>query len=86
MRRARVKQSRRRVGEVAIQGRALVISPLRMKCYSPFAHEVVGFDRTIDVFTMDTHSNAHQHVLRTLSYASINTEKIGSLESLESEA
>ena len=59
---------------------------MRIQYHSPFAHEVVGFDRAVNVFAMNAYRHTHQHVLRTLSYATINTKQVRSLQSLESEA
>lgn len=52
----------------------------------PLGHQVVGLNCTLDVIAVDPTSNAHNHVLRTLSSTTINFEEIGPLEGFEAEA
>jgi len=52
----------------------------------PLGHQVVGLDSLLDIISMDSDSDSHDHVLGTLSDVSIDSEKVGSLEGLESEA
>lgn len=52
----------------------------------PLGHQVVGFDSLLDIVSVDTNSDSHDHVLGTLSDVSIDSKKVRSLEGLESEA
>ena len=49
-------------------------------------HEVVGLDNPFDILAMDANSDTHDHLLRPLSYSTIDSEQIGSLEGFETEA
>ena len=49
-------------------------------------HEMVGLDNPFDIFAMNTNSDTHDHLLRSLSYSTIDSEQIGSFEGFETEA
>ena len=51
-----------------------------------FRHEVIGLKDSIDVGTMNTNSNTHDHVLGSFSHTTVDTKQIWSLEGFESEA
>src|SRR5690606_36831102 len=48
-------------------------------------HMVVSLDCLLNIIAVDSNSNTHDHMLRTLGDLSVNTEKVGSLKGLESE-
>ena len=39
-------------------------------------HEMIGIDDTFDVFAMNANGDTHDHVLRSLSYSTIDSEQI----------
>jgi hypothetical protein len=43
----------------------------------PLGHEVVCFKYTIDIFSMDTNGDAHDHVLRAFSDTIVDAEEVG---------
>ena len=49
-------------------------------------HEIVGFDNTLDVRSVDTYSNTHKHVLRPLSGDTVDLQQVGAFEGFETEA
>lgn len=51
-----------------------------------FRHHVVRLEDVLEVRTVDTNGDPHEQVLRTLGHAAIDTEKVGSLQRLETEA
>lgn len=48
-------------------------------------HEVIGLDSTINVTSMNTDRDAHEHVLWSLSDPIVNSEQIRAFKSLEAE-
>lgn len=50
------------------------------------AHKMVCFDGAVNVVAVDTNGDTHQHVLRTLSDASVKAEEVGSFERFETKA
>lgn len=48
-------------------------------------HEIISLDSAINISAMNTNSDSHQHMLRSLDSSSINLEQIGLLERLEPE-
>ena len=50
-----------------------------------FRHEVVGLKCSINIASVDTNSDTHKHVLRSFSYSAIDSEKVRTFESLETE-
>jgi hypothetical protein len=51
-----------------------------------FGHQIICLNDPVDVIAMYPYSNTHYHVLWTLGDTSINTQEVGALEGLESEA
>ena len=51
----------------------------------PLRQHVVRLDGRVDVFTMDTNGNAHQHLLRPLHRLAIDLQQVTALKSLEPE-
>ena len=51
-----------------------------------FGHEVVGLNDAIYVVAMNADCHSHDHVLRTLSDATVDSEEVGPFESLETKA
>ena len=49
-------------------------------------HEIIGVDDPINVSPVDAYCNTHDHMLRTLGNAAINTKEIRSFECLETKA
>lgn len=49
-------------------------------------HEVVGLDGLLPVFAVDSTGDSHQHVLRSLSNSSVDSQQVTPLERLETEA
>ena len=47
-------------------------------------HQIISFESLWDVFVVDTNCNTHQHVLWSFCNLAIQTQKIGTLEGLES--
>lgn len=46
-------------------------------------HEVVCLNNPFNILAMDANSDAHDHLLRSLSYLTIDSEQVGSFESLK---
>lgn len=42
----------------------------------PFRHKVIGLDHFVNVGTVDTHGDSHDHVLRALDNLAIDPEKV----------
>jgi hypothetical protein len=49
-------------------------------------HEVISLKGAIDISTMNADGYPHDHVLRTLCDTTIDSQEVGSLQSLEAEA
>ncbi len=48
-----------------------------------FGHKVICFENAVNVRSMNTNGNTHDHVLGTFSYAAIDAEKVGTFEGFE---
>ena len=48
-------------------------------------HEVVGLDRLLDVVSVDSDGDSHDHVLGALGNVAVDSEQVRSLERLEPE-
>ena len=55
-------------------------------CEETLGHEVVCLDSTVNVCTMDADSDTHEQVLWALSHATVDLQKVGTLQSLEAKA
>lgn len=54
-------------------------------CEKSFRHKVVRLDDALNIVLVDAHGNTHNHMLGTFGNTAIDPEKVGPLESLESE-
>jgi hypothetical protein len=55
-------------------------------CEVAFGHEMICGEDSVDICTMDTDSDAHDHVLWSISDTTVDLEQIRSLESFKAEA
>jgi hypothetical protein len=55
-------------------------------CEVSFGHEMVGLGDPFNIFAVDANGDAHNHLLRSLSYSSIDSEEIGSFKGFEAKA
>ena len=51
----------------------------------PLTHQIVRIHSSINIFLVNAHRNAHEHVLRALDQLAIDAQQVGPLQSLESE-
>ena len=51
-----------------------------------FRHEIISLNDSLNVAAVNTDSDAHDHMLRALGHASVDTKEVGSLEGFEPEA
>lgn len=49
-------------------------------------HEIVRLNHTVEIISMNTYSNTHDHVLWPLSDTAIDTKEVRALKSLKTEA
>jgi len=49
-------------------------------------HEMIGPDDPFDIFAMNANGDTHDHVLRSLSYSTIDSEKIRPFEGFKAKA
>jgi len=47
---------------------------------------MVGLDDPLDIFAVNADGDTHDHLLRSLSYSTIDSEEIRSFEGFETEA
>lgn len=55
-------------------------------CKVAFGHEVICFEHAFNVRTVDADGDTHDHVLRTLSDAAVEAEKVRPLKSFKPKA
>jgi hypothetical protein len=51
-----------------------------------FGHEMVGFGDPFDISSVNANSDTHDHVLGSLSYSTVDSQQIRSLEGFETKA
>ena len=51
----------------------------------PVTHQIIGQDSRVNILHVNAHRDPHQHLLRALSYLSIDLEEVGPLQSLVAE-
>lgn len=49
-------------------------------------HEIVCLNHTVEIISMNTYSNTHDHVLWPLSNTAIDTKEVRAFKSLKTEA
>src|SRR5258705_171432 len=49
-------------------------------------HEMVGLDDPLNIISVNANGDTHDHLLRSFSYSTIDSEEIGSFESFKTEA
>lgn len=87
VRRAGVEERRGSMSEITFAREMYLALVIRLwPCKEDGPQEVVGLDYALDVSSVNTDGNTHEHVLRPFSDAAIDAEQVRPLERLEAEA